>query len=691
MCQSGLPGRRGGSPAAPLRRCRRMRAARPPRARRRRRTWTSPSVPFLKPTGHRQARGELAVDLALGRARADRAPGDRVGDVLRRDRVEELGPDGEPELEHLEQQPAGEAQPFVPTSNEPSRCGSLIIPFQPVVVRGFSKYTRIDHAEIAAGLRGLCRQTTGVVERGVVVVHDAGTDDDEQAIVAAIEDRRDLRASAEHARGALGAERKLVQHERRAGERDDPLDARVAYVVGPVRRGRVAGGRRLVEIGHPSNIPARPPIARRAAYAPAERAGTSVPPPIRTRPRPMTSSSAPGPHEAISLASPRRVLRRPTNATPPKTAGTQSAIARYDEHGGRCGGQRNAVERERAHEPEVDPADPARHRNEAPELADQIGDPDDRERDAPLRRRGTWPTGPSRRSRGIRPGRAASSDCARAGARATRRPRPRAPRGSERGVRSLPCSSSARRRRRSARRPSRARRRSPRRPRSPGRAEHEARVAGQQVQREGDGDDDERDHVRKARQQEERHRPPGDVRAGHAASAQSPRAEGEPAGAAGRQQCVGRQLGHPDLVAHPPGHPPAEDGPEDGDVAETGQILEHHSDEQPARAGLPSWSRRLARPGSSVTASTTAERDAAEGDRAANGADAGRAPPGSPARRGTLPARDALSSTLTTVDSPSPDPSARCITFLPVGACRGAIALPGGAARQIPERKREAR
>ena len=29
------------------------------------------------------------------------------------------------------------------TSPEPSRCGSLMRPFQPVVVRGFSKYTRI--------------------------------------------------------------------------------------------------------------------------------------------------------------------------------------------------------------------------------------------------------------------------------------------------------------------------------------------------------------------------------------------------------------------------------------------------------------------------------------------------------------------------------------------------------------------
>ena len=38
----------------------------------------------------RQTRSELAMHLALGRARADRAPGHQVGDVLRRDHVEEL-------------------------------------------------------------------------------------------------------------------------------------------------------------------------------------------------------------------------------------------------------------------------------------------------------------------------------------------------------------------------------------------------------------------------------------------------------------------------------------------------------------------------------------------------------------------------------------------------------------------------
>ena len=80
--------------------------------------------------------------LTLGRARPDRPPGDRVGDVLRGDRIEELAAHREAQIQDLEQQLARHSQAPL-TSPESSRWGSLIIPFQPVVVRGFSKYTRM--------------------------------------------------------------------------------------------------------------------------------------------------------------------------------------------------------------------------------------------------------------------------------------------------------------------------------------------------------------------------------------------------------------------------------------------------------------------------------------------------------------------------------------------------------------------
>ena len=58
---------------------------------------------------HGEPRGELAVDLALGRSRPDRPPGDQVGDELGRDRVEELASGRQSEADQIEQQAAREA------------------------------------------------------------------------------------------------------------------------------------------------------------------------------------------------------------------------------------------------------------------------------------------------------------------------------------------------------------------------------------------------------------------------------------------------------------------------------------------------------------------------------------------------------------------------------------------------------
>ena len=79
------------------------------------------------------------MGLALDRAGADRAPADRVRDVLRDDRVEELAADGQARASSTSSSSLRATRRPALTSPVPSRCGSLISPFQPIVVRGFSK------------------------------------------------------------------------------------------------------------------------------------------------------------------------------------------------------------------------------------------------------------------------------------------------------------------------------------------------------------------------------------------------------------------------------------------------------------------------------------------------------------------------------------------------------------------------
>ena len=62
---------------------------------------------------HGERGRKLAVHLRLGRARADRTPGDEVGGVLRGDGVEELAARGETHIRDIEQERARQAQALV--------------------------------------------------------------------------------------------------------------------------------------------------------------------------------------------------------------------------------------------------------------------------------------------------------------------------------------------------------------------------------------------------------------------------------------------------------------------------------------------------------------------------------------------------------------------------------------------------
>jgi hypothetical protein len=66
-------------------------------------------------------------------------------------------------------------------------------PFQPTVVRGFSKYTH-HHQQVVLQAVGLGLQAAGVFHRRVVVVDRAGPDHHQQAVVCAEEDAVDRAA-----------------------------------------------------------------------------------------------------------------------------------------------------------------------------------------------------------------------------------------------------------------------------------------------------------------------------------------------------------------------------------------------------------------------------------------------------------------------------------------------------------------
>ena len=66
----------------------------------------------------------------------------------------------------------------------PSRSGSLISPFQPTVVRGFSKYTRMTISSAPSSRSRCSRSRPAYSSAAAVIVDRARTDDDRETVVA---------------------------------------------------------------------------------------------------------------------------------------------------------------------------------------------------------------------------------------------------------------------------------------------------------------------------------------------------------------------------------------------------------------------------------------------------------------------------------------------------------------------------
>ena len=120
------------------------------------------------------------MGLRLDGARADRAPAHQVGHVLRRDRIEELRGRGQPQIKHVAQERAPEAQPGRDVVG-PVEVG---IHHEPLPADGRAGFLEIDphRDQHAVGYRPReGGEAARVIPAGVHIVDRTRADDEQEA------------------------------------------------------------------------------------------------------------------------------------------------------------------------------------------------------------------------------------------------------------------------------------------------------------------------------------------------------------------------------------------------------------------------------------------------------------------------------------------------------------------------------
>ena len=183
----------------------------------------------LEPDRHGQARGELAVHLALRGPRADRAPRHGVGDVLRRDRVQPLTAHREAEGDDVEQEPPG--HPQAPVHVVGAVHAGVVD--EPLPARHRARLLEVDahdDQELIGQRLAQRGQLARVVQPGGRIVHRAGTGDHEEAVVLAVQHRAHLSPGPfDHVRLG-GPERQFIQQRRGREQRLVAQDPGIAGV-----------------------------------------------------------------------------------------------------------------------------------------------------------------------------------------------------------------------------------------------------------------------------------------------------------------------------------------------------------------------------------------------------------------------------------------------------------------------------
>ena len=190
----------------------------------------------LEADRRRQARGQFAVHLALGGARADGAPGDQVTQVLRRDHVQKLAAGRQPEPVDVDQQLARDAQALVDAEG----FVQIGVVDQALPAHRGARLLKIDphHDFQRVGIVvALGQQAARILQRRRRVMDGAGADHHQQAVVAAGHDVVDAVARIAD-QGLDGGAMDREEADQVFGRRQhgDVLDALVISLAGAVSR-----------------------------------------------------------------------------------------------------------------------------------------------------------------------------------------------------------------------------------------------------------------------------------------------------------------------------------------------------------------------------------------------------------------------------------------------------------------------
>lgn len=124
---------------------------------------------------HRECRGELAVDLRLGRTSANCTPCNKICGVLGTDRIKEFASCGKAHLRHIKQKRTSDAESAV---NLESAVHIRVIdePFPSDSCTGLLKVDAHDDVEVIFCSYGIRLQFLCVLNRGVDIMNGAGAD-----------------------------------------------------------------------------------------------------------------------------------------------------------------------------------------------------------------------------------------------------------------------------------------------------------------------------------------------------------------------------------------------------------------------------------------------------------------------------------------------------------------------------------